>query len=121
MKKKVLALVMIGTVLIGVTGCRWGRSEPSALESSAPKVVDNPEPASEPVQEAAVKPLELPMYEVIDQAEMKVPTARLGEELRIGPITVTAWLKGASNFPIDEVKEALFQIRVRIQNTAEYG
>ena len=87
MKRKLVALLVIGAVLIGLAGCRWGRSASSALESSAPKVVDNPEAASEPVQEAAVKPLELPTYEVGGEKKTPVPIVKLGEPLEVGPVT----------------------------------
>ena len=89
MKRKLVALLVIGAVLIGLAGCRWGRSASSALESSAPKVVDNPEAASEPVQEAAVKPLELPTYEVGGEKKTPVPIVKPGEPLEAGPVTIT--------------------------------
>ncbi|QIA27368.1 hypothetical protein DYI95_007325 [Thermaerobacter sp. PB12/4term] len=114
MVKKMVATVMIGAVLVGMAGCTWGRFESSVSEQPSEQVAGGSH--SEESEAVDAKPLELPMYDVIDQEEMKVPTAKLGEELQVGPVTVIARLQWATNFPIDEDKLALFQIRVRVEN-----
>lgn len=80
--KKALAVTLLGAIFLGAGGCSLHQSEP--VRAPSPKTSES----------AEATPLELPVYEVIDQKEMQVPTAKLGEELRVGPVTVKVTLDG---------------------------
>lgn len=71
--KNALAVMLFGTILLGAGDCSLDQSEPARP----------PSPMASEL--AAATRLELPVYEVIDQTEMQVPTAMLGEELTVGP------------------------------------
>ncbi|GAB6875531.1 hypothetical protein [Thermaerobacter litoralis] len=83
--KKMVALLVIGTVLVAGTGCRAERAEQQVPppEQSAPTTT----PADN--EPEALKPLELPLYEVGGKDEPKVPMAKLGETLEVGPVRLT--------------------------------
>lgn len=65
------------------------------------------------------------MYEVIDQKEMKVPTAQLGEELRVGPVTLDVSAHSLTYFAADirtpdgsivsKASPRLFVVEFRVQ------
>lgn len=63
------------------------------------------------------KALELPMFEVIDQKDLQMPTAKLGEPLQVGPVSLRVELADGFYWPFEnEHKRAVYGFRVTIEN-----
>lgn len=107
MRRRWVVLLMALLLLVGGCSLRGGNGPQAEQGASGGAGEAAPEPQSE--QTAT---LELPMYAVDDP---KLPTSKLGEPLRVGPVTVTAELKGGS---YDDVT-GYFRFHITVKNEGD--
>lgn len=110
MRRLVVLLCLLVLVVVGGCTTPWGQSNQSQQSESGVK------PGADAVQQAPPQPVEktqLPMYDLTDP---KLPTGKLGQPLKVGPVTVTVGLKGATYEKIGTL--GLYRFHITVTNNS---
>lgn len=110
MPRHLIALVLALLLLVG--GCSVLRGNAPQPEQGTPAEAGKSVADQQPGQTERKETLELPMYDVTDA---KLPTAKLGEPLQVGPVTLTVTLNGATYFDTF----GLFRFHVTVTNKGD--